>query len=229
MNSTTCSSVMDSGATASCERVERASICFAVDWRFIGGDSFGPSTNFPHPGGGGAPYGAISAYNTEDTSITKNTLHPISMRFGVSGTAANNRREAHKRAREARTKRFADGKGGGTLDPYEPPAPAAAALAQTPRVPPHEQRQDVGVRAHAAPSHAPVQLDALQKPPLALKLAKHAEIGRGIQLGVCFFELLEVLPRQRPRRQPRLGGTNADGHMDGHRMARRRGASLSRS
>ena len=120
-----------------------------LPWRFIGGDSFGPSTNFPHPAGGGAPYGAISAYNTEDTGITPNTLHPISMRFGVSGTAANSRREAHKRAREARTERFKNGKGGGTLDPYEPPAPAAAALAQTPRVPPHEQRQAASLQEEA--------------------------------------------------------------------------------
>ena len=120
-----------------------------LPWRFIGGDSFGPSTNFPHPAGGGAPYGAISAYNTEDTSITPNTLHPISTRFGVSGTAANTRREAHKRAREARAERFKNGKGGGTLDPYEPPAPAAAALAQTPRVPPHEQRQAASLQEEA--------------------------------------------------------------------------------
>ena len=160
-----------------------------LPWRFIGGDSFGPSTNFPHPAGGGAPYGAISAYNTEDTSITPNTLHPISMRFGVSGTAANSRREAHKRAREARAERFKNGKGGGTLDPVR----AAGARGR------RAGADAAGAAARAAPGGVAAGGGAV-----ARAVAPAVVVGEAARLGARapLVALGEHGGPQRPRRPP---------------------------
>ena len=73
----------------------------------------------------------------------------------MTKAAAQARIQAHKRAREARLALYLQKnedrsrKAPGTLDPYEHPPPAAAEVAQTPRVPPHEQRQAASIQEEA--------------------------------------------------------------------------------
>mgnify|MGYP001995729921 CR=1 FL=1 len=60
-----------------------------LPWRFIGGDSFGPSTNFPHPAGGGAPYGADREALSGLVQALLITKHMLFVGFSLRDTSFN--------------------------------------------------------------------------------------------------------------------------------------------